>query len=83
MAQHFTRRRTSGHECDQEDGQCGLVHSETALAAGLDCFDRGVNFACTVLEEYILKHKFTPDQLLQIIAVLQKKVSKDESSRTN
>mgnify|MGYP003329195856 CR=1 FL=1 len=83
MAQHSFGRRTSGHECDQENGQCRLVHEETALAAGVDCFDRGVNFACTVIEEYINKHRFTPDQLLQITAVLQKKVSKDESSRTN
>jgi hypothetical protein len=33
-----------------------------------------------VLEDYIINHKFTPDQLLQIIAVLQKKVSKENES---
>lgn len=80
MAQHSIGRRPAGHDCDQEAGECRLVHEEVALAKGLDCFDRGINFACHVIEEYITLHKFSPDQLLQIIAVLQKKVSKNESS---
>lgn len=80
MAQHIIGRRPTGSECDQEAGECRLVHEEVAIAKGLDCFDRGVNFACHVIEEYITKHRFTPDQLLQIIAVLQKKVSKENES---
>ena len=80
MAEHITGRRPSGSECDQEVGECRLVHEEVAITQGLDCFDRGVNFACSVVEDYIVNHKFTPDQLLQIVAVLQKKVSKENES---
>jgi hypothetical protein len=69
MAEHITGRRPSGSECDQEVGECRLVHEEVAITQGLDCFDRGVNFACSVVEDYIVNHKFTPDQLLQIVAV--------------
>ena len=80
MAEYITGRRPSGSERDQEVGECRLVREETAITQGLDCFDRGVNFTCHVIEEYITKHKFTPDQLLQITAVLQKKVSNQNES---
>jgi hypothetical protein len=74
MAQHITGRRPEGLECDQEANNCRLIHQEDDVVERLDCFDRGINFTCHVLEEYITKHGFTSDQLLQIIATLQKKV---------
>jgi hypothetical protein len=80
MAQHTLGRRPARPECDQETDERGLLHEETCHFQGVDCFDRGVNFACTVIDEYIRTSNFNAEQILQITATLQKKVSRHYES---
>ena len=75
MAKYTFGRRPAGFERSETTDKCRLLHEETGTSEYLKSFDKGVEFTCGVMEEYMNKG-FDVEQLRQIIAALRKKVRK-------